>query len=192
MPIAEMPISPALAQKTASAADVALITIERNSGEGFDRKETENFNLKQTERDLIQRVSDAFHDKGKKVIVAINIGGIIEVASWGKLPDAILLAWQGGQETGNSIADVISGKVNPSGKLASTFPVKYQDVPSAKNFPGVVLEPGPQTNDAKEEQDMLSAFQHPKASRVVYEEGIYVGYRYYETFKTKPAYEFAG
>jgi beta-glucosidase len=189
-PLAEMPIGSALVNKMASSADVALITIGRNSGEGFDRKEADDFNLKQAEKDLIHNVSDAFHGKGKKVIVALNIGGVVEVASWRNVPDAILLAWQGGQEAGNSIADVICGKVNPSGKLASTFPMKYQDAPSAKNFPGAVLEAEPQKDGVQEEQDMLSAFRHPKASRIVYEEGIYVGYRYYETFKTPPAYEF--
>jgi len=189
-PIAEMPVDSALVGKMASAADVALITIGRNSGEGFDRKEADDFNLNQAEKDLIKSVSDAFHARGKRVVVALNVGGVIEVASWRNAPDAILLAWQGGQEAGNSIADVISGKVNPSGKLASTFPVKYQDVPSAKNFPGVVLEPEPQKADAKEDQDMLSAFRSPKPSKIVYEEGIYVGYRYYETFKVAPAYEF--
>jgi beta-glucosidase len=188
-PIDEMSVSSALAAKMASASDVALITIGRNSGEGFDRKEENDFNLSRAEKDLIKNVADAFHAQGKKTVVALNIGGVIEVASWRNAPDAILLAWQGGQEAGNSIADVLSGKVNPSGKLASSFPVKYQDVPSAKNFPGVVLKEEPQKEGAKEE-DLLSVFRRPKPSRIVYEEGIYVGYRYYETFGTMPAYEF--
>jgi beta-glucosidase len=187
--IAEMPANAGLAARMASVADAALITIGRNSGEGFDRKEEGDFNLSQAEKDLIKNVAAAFHAKGKKAIVALNIGGVIETASWRDLPDAILLTWQGGQEAGNSIADVISGKINPSGKLASTFPVKYQDVPSAKNFPGVVLQPEKQ-QAAPDEQDMLASFTHPKPSKIVYEEGIYVGYRYYDTFKVAPAYEF--
>jgi beta-glucosidase len=188
-PIREMPMKPDLVAKTASAADVALITIGRNSGEGFDRKENEDFNLSRAEIDLIKAVADAFHAKGKKVVMALNVGGVIETASWKSIPDAILLAWQGGQEAGNSIADVLSGKVNPSGKLASTFPAAYKDVPSAKNFPGVVLQPEsgqPETG----QQDMLSSFKKPKASKIVYEEGVYVGYRYYETFRIAPSYEF--
>jgi len=114
---------------------------------------------------------------------------VIETVSWRNRPDAILLAWQGGQEAGNSIADVLSGKINPSGKLASTFPVKYQDVPSADNFPGAVVDAGKEKTE-KEEKDMLATFRKPKPSRVVYEEGIYVGYRYYDAFKITPAYEF--
>ena len=188
-PVAEMAVDPALTAGMAAAADTALITIGRNSGEGFDRKEENDFNLAQAEKDLIKSVSDAFHAKGKKVVVALNVGGVIETASWKSIPDAILLTWQGGQEAGNSIADVISGKVNPSGKLASTFPVKYQDVPSAKNFPGVVLEAEAKTAGDKD-QDLMTAFRRPRASRVVYEEGIYVGYRYYETFGVAPSYEF--
>ena len=188
-PIDEMPAGALPTTKMASVADAALITIGRNSGEFFDRKVEGDFNLAGAERDLIKTVTDAFHARGKRVIVVLNIGGVIETASWRNMPDAILLAWQAGQETGNSITDVISGKINPSGKLASTFPVKYQDVPSAKNFPGVVLQPSqPQAGASIE--DGLSAFRRPKASRIVYEEGIYVGYRYYETFGIRPAYEF--
>jgi beta-glucosidase len=187
--IAEKTLESGLISKMAATADAALITIGRNSGEGFDRKEDSDFNLSQAEKMLIQKVTEAFHAKGKKAIVALNVGGVIETASWRNLPDAILLTWQGGQEAGNSIADVLSGKVNPSGKLASTFPAKYQDVPSARNFPGIVLQPDKQ--EAKgEEGDMLAAFRKPKASKIVYEEGIYVGYRYYDTFKVAPAYEF--
>ncbi len=173
----------------AARADAALITIGRNSGEGFDRKEENDFNLSQAEKDLIKKVVNAFHAKGKKAIVALNVGGVIETASWRNWPDAILLTWQGGQETGNSIADVLSGKVNPSGKLASTFPLKYQDVPSARNFPGEVLD-ADKEKAGGEETDMLASFRKPKPSRVVYEEGIYVGYRYYDAFKIAPAYEF--
>jgi beta-glucosidase len=187
--IAERALESGLISKMAAAADAALITIGRNSGEGFDRKEDNDFNLSRAEKDLIKRVTEAFHAKGKKAIVALNVGGVIETASWRNLPDAILLTWQGGQEAGNSIADVLSGKVSPSGKLASTFPAQYQDVPSAKNFPGIILQPDKQ--EAKgDEGDMLAAFRKPKASKIVYGEGIYVGYRYYDTFKVTPAYEF--
>jgi beta-glucosidase len=188
--IAEMPVDSNLLSKMAAATDVALITIGRSSGEGFDRKEEGDFNLTKTEKDLIQNVTNAFHAKGKKSVVALNVGGVMETASWRAIPDAILLAWQGGQEAGNSMADVLSGRVNPSGKLASSFPVRYQDGPSANNFPGMITERVDEKPASDKETDMLSVFQHPKASRIVYEEGIYVGYRYYETFGVPPAYEF--
>jgi beta-glucosidase len=188
VPIVEMSVGSDLLAKASSAADIALITLGRNSGEGGDRKENDDFNLSQAEISLIKDVTEVFHAKGKKVVVVLNIGGVIETASWRNMPDAILLSWQPGQEAGNSIADVISGKINPSGKLASTFPMRYQDVPSAKNFPGVVLQPEQPT--AAKEEDMVSVFRKPKSSRIVYEEGIYVGYRYYESFKVTPAYEF--
>jgi beta-glucosidase len=188
-PIGEMPVSSGLANQMASAADVALITIGRNSGEFSDRKEEADFNLTRAEKDLIKTVGNAFHAKRKKAVVVLNIGGVVEVASWRDVPDAILLAWQPGQEAGNSIADVISGSVNPSGKLASSFPVKYADVSSANNFPGVVIEEeGPQADI--DEEDAISIFRNPKPSKIVYEEGVFVGYRYYETFGVKPAYEF--
>ena len=168
-PIAEMPLDAALLQQKANADENAVITIGRISGEGIDRKVDDDFNLSSTEKDMIKSISDAFHAKGKKVTVILNIGGVIEVSSWRDEVDGILLAWQPGQEAGNAIADVVSGKVNPSGKLTTTFPVDYQDVPSAKNFPGTPAE---------------------KPDQVVYEDGIYVGYRYYDTFKINPAYEF--
>jgi beta-glucosidase len=169
----EMPLDASLVQKMAETSDVALMTIGRNAGESQDRKVENDFNLSETEKTNLNTVSDAFHARGKKVVVILNIGGVIETASWRNAPDAILLAWQPGQEAGNAIADLISGKVNPSGKLASTFPMSYSDVPSAKNFPGVDV-----LNDS-----VISR-------KVVYEEGIYVGYRYYNTFDVKTAYEF--
>ena len=169
----EMPVKPTLAVKLADSNDVAVITIGRTSGEGADRKIEDDFNLSDTEKNLITTVSRAFHAKGKKVIVILNIGGVVETASWRNGPDAILLAWQPGIEAGNAIGDVISGKVNPSGKLAVTFPISYNDVPLAKKFPG-------------EEVKGDSIIKRT----VVYEEGIYVGYRYYNTFNVKPAYEF--
>ncbi|MCS7175267.1 glycoside hydrolase family 3 C-terminal domain-containing protein [Pseudothermotoga sp.] len=156
-------------EKLASKNDAAIIVISRISGEGYDRKPVEgDFYLSNDERKLVETVSRIFHESGKKVVVLLNIGSPVEIASWENLVDAIVLVWQAGQETGRIIADVLSGKINPSGKLPTTFPMDYDDVPSW-NFPG---EPR----------------QDPK--RVVYEEDIYVGYRYYDTFGVRPVYEF--
>lgn len=108
--------------RISSSCDVAVITIGRDTGEGADRKIKDHYDLSAKETELIRRVSDAFHAKGKKVIVIMNTGGVMEVASWRDEVDGILLAWQPGQEAGNAIADILSGKVDPSGKLAETFP----------------------------------------------------------------------
>ncbi len=185
--IPEMSMDDGLIDESAENADCAIITIGRNSGEGRDRTAVEgDFNLTGDEISMIERVTQAFHAKGKNSIVILNIGGVVETVSWRDIPDAILLAWQAGQETGNAIADVLSGKANPSGKLASTFPVKYQDVPSAKNFPGVVTEPIPEDQRPEGIAGLLMA----EPSEIRYPDGIYVGYRYYDTFGVSTAYEF--
>ncbi len=181
VPIAEMKIDAEVLNQKANSADLAIITIGRNAGEGSDRKLENDFYLSDTEKNLIKNVSDAFHAKKKKVIVVLNIGGIIEVASWRAYPDAILLAWQPGMESGNAITDVITGKINPSGKLATTFPMDYNDVPSAKNFPG---------KEFPEQAVVGNSGRKQIPAEVTYQEGIYVGYRYYNTFSVKPAYEF--
>ena len=165
----ELELSKEIIANKANSSEVALITIGRNAGEGDDRKVDEDFNLAADEVALINNVVEAFHAKGKKVVVVLNIGGVIETASWKDKVDAILLPWQPGQEGGNSVADVLSGKVTPSGKLTMTFPVNFADTPSAKNWNGTPAE---------------------NPTNVTYEEGVYVGYRYFNTFNVKPSYEF--
>jgi len=184
--IEEMTINQDIVNGMANVCDAALVTIGRNSGEGSDRLNAKgDFQLTDYEQQLIKMVTTSFKAKNKKVVVILNVAGVVETASWKDLPDAILLAWQGGQEAGNSIADVLTGKVNPSGKLAITFPVSYEDVPSSKTFPGKELgiEKSAPTGP-------LSGFMKSVPAVVTYEDGIYVGYRYYETFKVKPSYEF--
>ncbi|WP_312076759.1 glycoside hydrolase family 3 N-terminal domain-containing protein [Chryseobacterium sp.] len=167
--LSEMKLDDAFYAKKAETSEIAFVTLGRNSGEGGDRVVNEDFNLAPEEIEMLDKISKAFHAKGKKVVVILNIGGVIETASWKDKVDGILLAWQPGQEGGHSVADVISGKVNPSGKLTMTFPVNYSDHASAKNFPGIPAD-------------------NPKD--VTYKEGIYVGYRYFNTFGVKPSYEF--
>ena len=156
-------------EKYAKRNDVALVIITRLIGEGRDLKpEKGGFYLSDDERSLLEKVSKYFHKYKKRVIVILNIGQPIEVYSWQKLVDAILLIWQPGQEVGRVTADALIGVINPSGKLPITFPKDYKDVPSW-NFPG---EPS----------------ENP--TKVVYYEDIYVGYRYYDTFGVEPAYPF--
>ena len=165
-------------------ADAAIITIGRQAGEGMDRQIDGEFNLSKIEQDMIFRVSDAFHTKGKKVIVIINSGSVMETASWRDRVDAILVAWQPGIEGGNSVADILTGKVNPSGKLTMTWPIAATDHPSTANF--------------AKEYDMYTYKNMEGWGKGVipgvdfsnHEEDIYVGYRYFDTFKKNVAYPF--
>jgi beta-glucosidase len=188
-PIEEMKVQNDLLNQVATQADIALITIGRNSGEFADRKEDGDFYLTDREIDLIRTVSNEFRQKNKKTVVVLNIGGVIETARWKDYPDAILLAWQPGQEAGNSIVDVLSGKVNPSGKLTASFPLSYSDVPSAKNFPGKVLESSSASATAGDSGRGGLGLSGNRAE-VVYEEDIYVGYRYYNSFNKEVSYAF--
>lgn len=162
-----------LLKKQAELADVALITIERTSDELVDRKLRGDFELTANEHKMIQAVCRAYQSAGKKTIVVLNIGGMVETASWKNYPDAILLAWQGGQEAANALADVLCGKANPSGKLTMTFPINYMDVASSANFPW----------GANDEKDT-------DVDYTIYEEDIYVGYRYFDTFRKEVSYPF--
>ena len=166
----------------ANVADVAIITIGRISGEFLDRKAAD-FNLNESEQKLIQQVCEVYHKAGKQVVVLLNIGGVIETASWKELPDAILCAWQAGQEGGNSVVDVLSGKQSPSGKFTMTWPIKFTDAYSSKNFP---IDEDPKI-------DMLNQGQKGNVKNVDYtdyEEDIYVGYRYFDSFVVPVSYPF--
>lgn len=172
-----------------SSADIAVITIGRNSGEGGDRVEKDDFLLSKEEQEMIANTCQAFHAAGKKVIVVLNIGGVIETASWKEQPDAILLAWQGGQEGGNSVADILSGKANPSGKLPMTFPINLADHASNANFP---LDGEPMSlfnmffaGKAKSEEEKIRNKDY-----TLYEEGIYVGYRHFDKADKEVSYPF--
>jgi beta-glucosidase len=181
-PIPERPVSREEIQQACDQTRVAIITLGRNSGEFTDRKLEDDFYLSETERNLIQDVADIYHAAGKKVILVLNIGGVIETVSWRGQADAILLAWQPGQEAGYAITDILSGKINPSGKLATTFPVDYQDVPSSSNFPGKVLV-GPDPNSPFPTRGAREA-------EVIYDDDIWVGYRHFCTRNVEPAYPF--
>ena len=143
-----------------------------------------DFELSEEELQLLKSVSQAFHAAGKKVVVVLNIGGVIETASWKKLPDAILLAWQAGQEGGNSVTDVLSGKVSASGKLTMTFPNKLMDVASSTNFP---MDARANT-DVRNKEDKRSSVKN--VDYTDYEEDIFVGYRYFDSFGKQVSYPF--
>ncbi|MBR2230276.1 MAG: glycoside hydrolase family 3 C-terminal domain-containing protein [Prevotella sp.] len=179
----EISLSPIAIGKEVKAADAAIITIGRQAGEGIDRDIDTEFNLIPEERALITDVCNAFHAEGKPVIVIINSGSVIETASWSGYPDAILCAWQPGMEGGNSIADLLTGKVNPSGKLTMTWPIAATDHPSTKNFPGNI-------DDYTFQMMVGNKMPIPGHAYTNHEEDIYVGYRFFDTFNKEVAYPF--
>ena len=173
-------------------SDVAIISLGRKSGEAADRSESD-FYLKEGEKELIKAVSEAYHAKGKKVVVLLDICSPIDVASWQNQVDALVCTWQGGQESGFAVADVLSGKVNPSGKLPMTFQINYGDAYADRNFPsnvddktlgamfmwGYNKDAAPQDRKPQKDIDFTN-----------YEEDIYVGYRYFDSFGKPVAYPF--
>ena len=178
----EIEISRRSVETSAQEADAAIITIGRQAGEGLDRDIKTEFNLNEDEKSMIDRVSSVYHQAGKPVVVVINSGSVMETASWRDAVDAILVAWQPGEEGGNSVADVLTGKVNPSGHLTMTWPISAYDVPSTNNFP--------QTPDYYNFTDKFAGGYMKGVNYSNHEEDIYVGYRYFDTFGKPVAYPF--
>ncbi len=182
-------------QAQVASNDIAVLTLGRTSGEGADRR-VEEFYLKESEIALVKQVSEAYRAAGKQVVVILNICSPIETASWKELADALLCAFQPGQEVGNSITDVLTGKVNPSGRLPMTFAVKYGDAPSDANFPYDYefkmpsFAMGTGMNFKKEEKEEKTKEPLKNVDYTDYEEGIYVGYRYFDTFGKEVSYPF--
>ena len=179
----EISISPIAVNKEVNTADAAIITIGRQAGEGIDRDIQTEFNLIPEERALIIDVCNAFHQAGKPVVVIINSGSVIETASWSSYPDAILCAWQPGMEGGNSVADLLTGKVNPSGKLTMTWPLAATDHPSTKGYPGTMDFYTYEVTRGYTGQ--VQGYDYTN-----HDEDIYVGYRFFDTFNKEVAYPF--
>ena len=159
----EMPVNEELAQKAAASSDAAIIVIGRTAGEDKDNFAAEgSYLLTHAEEQMLENVCKAF----SKSIVILNVGNIIDMKWVAKYqPSAVIYAWQAGQEGGHPVVDVISGKVPASGKLTDTIACDINDYPSTAN--------------------------HGNPDENIYEEDIYVGYRYFETFaKDKVLYPF--
>jgi beta-glucosidase len=140
------------AVKAAKAAQVALVFVALPSSiesEGYDRK---HLNLTDQQVALIKAVSKA----QPKTVVILNNGSAIAMGEWLDGVAGVLEAWMMGQAGGGAIADILFGKVNPSGKLTETFPLRLEDTPAFLNFPG-------------------------ENGRVHYGEGLFIGYRYYDS-----------
>ena len=175
---AEPIVSVKAIERQAKENDVAVVVLGRIAGEGADRTVKDDFELTPIERELLQNISMSYHKAGKKVVVVLNIVGVIETASWKHLVDAIVLPWAPGQEGAHAVADILKGKVNPSGKLPMTFPINYMDMLSSQNFPYY----WDMTKGRKGER--------PNVDYTDYAEGIWVGYRYFQTNNVEVSYPF--
>lgn len=185
--IPELDLSESLLESSEPESDIAIITIGRISGEGRDRIHNSEFLIQKGEIKLIKDVCEIYHAAGKKVAVVLNICGPVETASWKKYPDAILCAWLPGEEAGNSVADVITGKVNPSGRLPMTFPINYIDAKGAENFPYNFISDRANESVVHPERRGLPL---KDLAYTDYIEGIYVGYRYFCTEGKAVSYPF--
>ncbi len=159
----EMPISADFAKEISEESDVAIVLIGRTAGEDQDNSNKQgSYLLTDDEREILKNVTAAF----KQTVVLLNVGNIIDM-KWVEEynPSAVAYIWQGGQEGGNGALDVLSGDVNPSGRLTDTIARDITDYPSDANFGGEKCN--------------------------IQQEDIYVGYRYFETFaKEKVLYPF--
>ena len=187
----EMDISAEEMQQAIDQTQCAIITIGRKSGEAVDRTQAD-FNLYPKEQALIKQVSEAYRKVGKHVVVLLNVCSPVETASWKTLADAVVCTWQTGEQVGNSIADVLSGNVNPSAKLPVTFQNAYGDAAADSNFPSNVTDIkdlatmfmwGNNEQNAKRQPERNIDFTN-------YDEDIYVGYRYFCSFNKPVSFPF--
>ena len=183
----ELEITRSLIEEVAKRSDYAVITLGRTSGEARDRILSQDFLIQENEKNLLENVCEVYQAAGKKVIVVLNICAPVETASWSYLPDAILCAWLPGEEAGNAIADVLTGKVSPSGRLPMTFPIDYFDAPGAEDFPYNFISDKANESAVHPERRGLPL---KNIAYTDYTEGIYVGYRWFSTQNKPVSYPF--
>ena len=148
------------ALETASHADDVILIVGTNSDWETEGNDRADFNLPANQNKLIEAILEA----NQNTVVVINTGSPIHMP-WEKKAKAIIQTWFAGQEFGNALVDILSGEVNPSGKLPTTFPVKIEDTPAYKNYPGKNLQ-------------------------MNYDEKLLVGHRWYESNSIKPLFCF--
>lgn len=151
---------------TAKEADTALFVIRRNSGEGADREQEDDYELTDIEKANLEYLKSNF----EHVVIILNVGGVIDTAEFADDEDveSVLLMSQAGMKSGEALAEILTGEVTPSGKLTDTWAKDYDDYPSSEDF----------------------SFNDDDTDTELYSEGIYVGYRYFDTFGVEPEYEF--
>lgn len=179
-----------LIEAAAANSDAAVITIGRISGESKDRLVDFSYMLSREETRLIRTVSEAFHRQGKKLTVLLDVCGVVDVTSWEKYADDIVLCWLPGQEGGEAIANVLSGKVNPSGRLPMTFPRSYYDDPTADNFPSILTDKPFNYSLYRDLRDGVVRDEIPCVDFTEYSEGLFVGYRHYVSKNVEVQYPF--
>ena len=179
-------------REAARRADKAIVTIGRVFGEGKDRSLEHSYKLSQGEQELIRAASEIFHAEGKSLIVVLDVGGIVDMASWQRYADAILVCWLPGCEAGHAVADVLSGAENPSGRLPMTIPVAYEDDPTAGSIPQILADKPYNYSFYRRNlgDDFKKRYEIPNVDYVNYTEDIFVGYRYYVTRKVAVSYPF--
>ena len=182
--VPEVEISDLCISRQVANSDAAIFTISRQAGEGIDRSIRGEFGLTELELRMLQSVSAQYHAAGKPVIVVINSGSVIETSSWRGIADAILVAWQPGEEGGNSVVDILTGKVCPSGRLTMTWPIFATDHPSTSNFP-VEMPAFGYENLLNYSRDNIQGRDYTN-----HDEDIWVGYRYFDTWNKDVAYPF--
>ncbi len=155
------------AEINASETDTCIYVVARQSGEGADRKlDHTGYYLSELEKKNIKKCAEAY----RKTIVVINVGSVFDLSFMEEIPgiNALIFFCQQGSQGGKAFADIISGRVTPSGKLVDTWPREYEDVPFAREF----------------------SYLNGNLENEYYKEGIYVGYRYFDTFNVESRYEF--
>jgi len=190
-PSPEIIIDDQLVKKASSKTDTAIVVISRVSGgEECDRHLEDDYYLSMTEENLLKQVSSKFFN----VIVLLNTAGVIDL-SWLKEFTAIkglLHISLPGQVAGKTVAEILSGKITPSGKLVDTYAISYEDYPSAEHFSFNKEKPENiktyQDYGLDPEKNGSSGFNISPVT--VYQEGIYTGYRYFDTFGVDPIYPF--
>lgn len=190
-PAEEFPVPDELVQDSAREADVAVLVIGRQSGgEECDRHLQGDYYLADSEKKLLEQVCGAF----AKVAVVLNTNGLIDLSWLSSYPSvkSVLFAGIPGEEGAAALANILCGKTNPSGRLAVTIAERYEDYPTAKNFswdkdhPDTILTYEDYGLSAQEN----GSIGFEKSPVTVYQEDIYLGYRYFDSFGKKPLFPF--